>query len=90
MKVPQRDAVVKASRNLLESMIGPGQLNVGNVDTIVTKLVAQEMFQSNWDDVIASRRYHQDGRHACMGDVPRRSASITCGLLLRRAAAKVE
>ena len=48
------------------------------------------MFGIQLDDVIASCRNHEDGRHAGMDDVPWRSASVTCGLLLRGAAAKIE
>jgi hypothetical protein len=55
----------------LKGMIGPGQLDVGNVDAIAAQFVAQEVFEIERDDVIASGHYHQNGRHSGMDDVSR-------------------
>jgi hypothetical protein len=47
------------------------------------------VFEIERDYVIASGRYHQNGRHSGMDGVSRRPASITAGLLLGRAAAEI-
>src|SRR5579862_982048 len=89
MKVPERDAIVKTSGENLEGMVGPGQLDVRNGNAVAAQFVTKEMFETKIDDVIASGRDHEDWRHTGVDHVSRRAASITFGLLVRRAAAKI-
>lgn len=89
-KVPERDAIVKARGESFEGMIGPRQFDVGDADAIAAKFIAKEMFETKVDDVVASRRNHEKRRHTGVDHVSWRSASVTRGLLFRRATAEVE